>query len=102
MADLAGFSGGFAVDLVALTTLAGALLAACLATEAARAVPGARRLLAEGALTLPMTVTEPTAGTTADSSPRIAFAEPLGQEFEVGTQQGRFRGVTVQKPFIDP
>jgi aminomethyltransferase len=32
----------------------------------------------------------------------IAFAEPLGQEFEVETQHGRFRGVTVRKPFIDP
>jgi aminomethyltransferase len=32
----------------------------------------------------------------------IELAEPLGQEFEVETQHGRYRGVTVQKPFIDP
>jgi aminomethyltransferase len=32
----------------------------------------------------------------------ISLAEPLGQEFEVETQHGRYRGVTVQKPFIDP
>ena len=32
----------------------------------------------------------------------IEHAEPLGQEFQVETQHGRFRGVTVEKPFIDP
>jgi len=32
----------------------------------------------------------------------IEFAEPLGQQFDVETQHGRYRGVTVQKPFIDP
>jgi glycine cleavage system aminomethyltransferase T len=30
------------------------------------------------------------------------LAEPLGQEFEVETPTGRYRGVTVRKPFIDP
>jgi aminomethyltransferase len=32
----------------------------------------------------------------------IEYAEPLGQEFQVETQHGRYRGVTVEKPFIDP
>jgi glycine cleavage system aminomethyltransferase T len=32
----------------------------------------------------------------------IALAEPLGQEFQVETPTGRYRGVTVPKPFIDP